>query len=396
MGWGDMGLLALKNALRARQKTFLCALAVCVGIASVYMICEISRNARDQITQQVEQSGLSGIMVFGKEEQGMMAVEEIRALPQSVPGLKAAMPLFSQYGSCRLRENKRNMLLWGVDEQFSSIFHVQVKYGRLPSQEDVRLCQKVAVIEDTMALEAYGRENVVGKEIWISTDQLTESYQIIGVIGSQKSGVSALIGENTLPAFVYVPYTTANLFSGVSSTNQLALAAQDEADADAVTAFALDQLSRKTDGASFKAENVSGYIDTFSSILQTVSLLITAIGGIGLLVGGIGVMNSMTAAVESRRKEIGIYLAIGAQKKDIIGSYLMEAVIVCLLGGLGGGLLGWGLLFAAGKLLGISVQFHWEYLLLAESAAGFCGILFGILPARKAAAMHPIDAIRRE
>ena len=302
MNWGDMGLLALKNALRSRQKTFFCALAVCVGIASVYMICEISRNARDQITQQVEQSGLSGIMVFGKEEQGMMAAEEIRALPQSVPGLKAAMPLFSQYGSCKLREEKRNMLLWGVDEQFSSIFHVQVKYGRLPSQEDVRLCQKVAVIEDTMALEAYGRENVVGKEIWISTDQLTESYQIIGVIASQKSGVSALIGENTLPAFVYVPYTTANLFSGVSSTNQLALAAQDEADAEAVTAFALDQLSRQTDGASFKAENVSGYIDTFSSILQTVSLLITAIGGIGLLVGGIGVMNSMTAAVGKPEK----------------------------------------------------------------------------------------------
>ena len=130
--------------------------------------------------------------------------------------------------------------------------------------------------------------------------------------------------------------------------------------------------------------------------MQTVSLLITAIGGIGLLVGGIGVMNSMTAAVESRRKEIGIYLAIGAQKKDIIGSYLMEAVIVCLLGGLAGGLLGWGLLFAGEKLLGIPVQFHWEYLLLAEGAAGFCGILFGILPARKAAAMHPIDAIRRE
>ena len=382
-----MGLLALKNALRSRQKTFFCALAVCVGIASVYMICEISRNARDQITQQVEQSGLSGIMVFGKEEQGVMAAEEIRALPQSVPGLKAAMPLFSQYGSCKLREEKRNMLLWGVDEQFSSIFHVQVKYGRLPSQEDVRLCRKVAVIEDTMALAAYGRENVAGKEIWISTDQLTESYQIIGVIASQKSGVSTLIGENTLPAFVYVPYTTANLFSGVSSTNQLALAAQDEADAEAVTAFALDQLSRQTNGASFKAENVSGYIDT---------LLITAIGGIGLLVGGIGVMNSMTAAVESRRKEIGIYLAIGAQKKDIIGSYLMEAVIVCLLGGLAGGMLGWGLLFAGEKLLGIPVQFHWGYLLLAEGAAGFCGILFGILPARKAAAMHPIDAIRRE
>ena len=165
-----------------------------------------------------------------------------------------------------------------------------------------------------------------------------------------------------------------------------------QADAEAVTAFALNQLSRQTNGASFKAENVSGYIDTFSSILQTVSLLITAIGGIGLLVGGIGVMNSMTAAVESRRKEIGIYLAIGAQKKDIIGSYLMEAVIVCLLGGLTGGLLGWGLLFAGEKLLGIPVQFHWGYLLLAEGAAGFCGILFGILPARKAA--EHFDKIR--
>ena len=127
MKWRDRWLLALKNAMRARQKTFFCALAVCVAIASIYLICEISRNAQDQISQQVEQSGLSGILVFGKSEEGELPLEQICALPQKIPGLRAAMPLFSQYGSCKLREERSNLLLWGVDEQFSAIFPVQVK-----------------------------------------------------------------------------------------------------------------------------------------------------------------------------------------------------------------------------------------------------------------------------
>ena len=135
-------------------------------------------------------------------------------------------------------------------------------------------------------------------------------------------------------------------------------------------------------------------MDTFSSILQMVSVLITLIGGISLLVGGIGVMNSMIAAVEGRRREIGIYMAIGARRRDIVGCYLLESILICLFGGIAGGIFGGGLLFLGAHALGVALEFHLRYLLLAESAALGCGLLFGILPAFRAANMSPIAAMR--
>ena len=397
MKWRDIGLLALKNTLRAKQKALLCSLAVCVGVASVYILCEISRNAQGKITEEIEKSGMGGIMVFADDsELSGMKVEEIRQLPKQVPQLAAAMPIFSQYGNYQLRNRKGSMMLWGVDEQFSQIFQVQLKHGRLPTRQDLRRCARVAVVEDTMAQKAYGRENVVGKSISIYLDNRREDYEIIGVIRSQKSGINNLIGGDKLPGFVYVPYTTANLYSQQKTTGQLAMTCAPKADTQAVTAMALDQLSRQKDGAKFRAENISGYVDTFSSILSTVSILMTLIGGISLVVGGIGVMNSMIASIESRKKEIGIYLAIGAQKRDIIGCYLLEGVLICLMGGIAGGVLGAGLLLGGSQVVGIPIQLHWQYLLLAEGAAVACGLVFGLLPARRAAAMSPISAIRSE
>ena len=397
MKWCDVAGLALKNALRGRNKTFLCALAVCVGIASVYIMCEISFNAQQQITDQIEKSGMGGIMVFAEGgDKAQLKADDIRALPESVPQLKAAMPIFSKYGTFKLRNQKGNMMLWGVDEQLAEIFNVQLLHGRLPSAEDVRECAKVAVVEETLALKAYQRENVVGKHITLTLDSMRESYEIIGVITSQKSGINALIGGDKLPTFVYVPYTTSNLYTGMQSTGQMALSCETGSDAEAATAFALQQLAHQNPDVKFSAENISGYVDTFSSILQTVSALVTLIGGISLLVGGIGVMNSMIAAIESRKKEIGIYLAIGAQKKDIIGCYLLEAVIICLMGGLAGGTIGSGLLYVGARLIDMPFQFHFEYLLLAEIAAALCGVLFGILPAYRASKMSPIAAIRSE
>ncbi len=393
MKWRDMGILAFKNALRSGYKTVLCILAVCVGIASVYLIGEICCNAEQQIANEIKKSGLGGVMVFAQEEEAALTIGQIRQLSKDVPQIEAAMPIFSEYGDFKLRNLSGNALVWGVDEQFQQIFHVQLLHGRLPSEQEVRQCAKVAVIEDTLAQKAYQRHNVVGKEIVLTLNGMPETYTIIGVITSQKSGVNALIGGDKLPAFAYIPYTTANLCTGKETTGQLALSYEEQADTQAITTFALGRLERQQ-GSEFSAENIGGYVDTFSSILQMVSVLITLIGGISLLVGGIGVMNSMIAAVEGRRREIGIYMAIGARRRDIVGCYLLESILICLFGGIAGGIFGGGLLFLGAHALGVALEFHLRYLLLAESAALGCGLLFGILPAFRAANMSPIAAMR--
>lgn len=393
----DIGALALKNVLRARWKTVLCALAVCVGAASAYLVGEISANARQKIVEEIEKSGLGGVMIFSDGKNGEAPrADQIRRLPEQHPQIKAAMPVFVDYGSYQLRGRRGSAAVWGIDQQFPDIFPVELKYGRLPGAEDVRQGARVAVVEDTLAQRVYHRENIVGKGITIYRDSIGETYEIIGVIRSQKGGLEGLMGGGKLPVFLYLPYTSDARYSPNRPAEQLALSCREGEDPEAVSAAAIRSLSRQNQGVKFSSENIGGYLENFSAILSAVSLLIAAVGGVSLIVGGVGVMNSMVAAIENRKKEIGIYLAIGARPRDIVRCYLLEAVILCLLGGLAGGMTGAGLLWAGGKALGVKLTFHLRYLLLAEAAAGGCGLLFGALPAKRAARLSPIEAIRSE
>lgn len=388
--------LAFKNAVRGKSKTFLCAVAVCVGVSSIYIMGAVSSNAKIQIDNAIEKAGMGGIMVFesGENAHGISA-DEIRQLPSVIDEISAAMPVFVEYGDYKLRNTRGNMVMWGIDEQFEDIFSVDVLYGRLPSQDDVRGHAKVAVVEDTMAQAAYGRVNIVGKKIMLSGDGPDTMHTIIGVITSQKSGVNAIIGGDKLPSFVYAPYTSVQSSSG-STTSQLAVACGAGVSPDDAIKKTIRRLEATQNGARFNAENISGYVDQFSSITAIVSLVLTLLGSITLFVGGIGVMNSMISAVDSRKKEIGIYLAIGAQKHDIVLCYLFEAVFICLAGGIVGAISGAIILKTVTSLVGITLELSLGFLAVTLLSACVCGMLFGILPAIKAAGMKPIAAIREE
>lgn len=388
--------LAFKNAVRGKSKTFLCAVAVCVGVSSIYIMGEVSSNAKIQINSAIEKAGMGGIMVYerGENTHGVTA-EKIRQLPSVIDEISAAMPIFVEYGDYKLRATSGNMVLWGIDEQFQDIFSVEVLYGRLPNQDDIRGRAKVAVVEDTMAQAAYGRTNIVGKQIRLTGDGPDTMHTIIGVITSQKTGVNAIIGGDKLPSFVYAPYTSVQT-SGNSTTSQLAVACGAGFSSEDAITKTIRHLEISQNGAKFSAENISGYVDQFSSITAIVSLVLTLLGSITLFVGGIGVMNSMISAVDSRKKEIGIYLAIGAQKHDIVLCYLFEAVFICLAGGIVGAISGAAILKGISSLVGINVELSFGFLAITLLSACACGILFGILPAIKAAGMKPIAAIREE
>ena len=159
----DIGTLALKNVLRARWKTILCALAIAVGVASTYLICEISANARQRILGEVEKSGLGGVMIFSEGKQkARLDVDQVRQLPQNLPQVKAAMPVVVEYGSYQLKGQKGSAAIWGIDQFFEDIFPVELKYGRLPNAQDLGQGSRVVVVEDTLAKQLYQRENIVG------------------------------------------------------------------------------------------------------------------------------------------------------------------------------------------------------------------------------------------
>ncbi len=172
------------------------------------------------------------------------------------------------------------------------------------------------------------------------SERVGKNYEIVGVIRSQTEALNAMIGTN-IGAFVYVPYTAVNESADESGIDQIAIRCKDDVEPSATARAAETYMSRTspTDGR-YVAENITGYLERVKGIVRLIKLLVTAIGGISLIVAGVGVMNGMLAGIEERRREIGIYLAVGAIPRDIIENVLLEAVFICVLGGCAGCMLG--------------------------------------------------------
>lgn len=392
----DMWALAWKNAVRGKWRTFLCALSIGVGVLAVYLIGQVSFGMKNQVENEIEKTGMRGVMVYASGESAKLTAEQIRSLSTDIPNVSAAIPIYSKYGSVHLRNEKEKAMIWGIDEQFPRVFGIELLHGRLPTKADVAAGLPVAVIEDSLAKKIYRRTNIVGKRLQLQVDGFKQNFEIIGVIVSQKEGITSMIGGDQIPTFVYVPHPSMELLGCGNTTEQLAFSCDESADKEAVSAMVIHKLQYLAQNSTFSSENIDGYIRKFKSLLNLITMGITAIGLITLFVGGIGVMNSMTSAVDRRKKEIGIYMAIGAGKREILCCYLYESILICAMGGAAGGALGVAILKAIEAMIGFHLGGGMVFLLITEALTVLCGILFGFLPARRAAVMSPIDAIRSE
>ena len=221
------------------------------------------------------------------------------------------------------------------------------------------------------------------------------SFSIVGVIRSQKTGIEGLVGAS-LPVFAYVPYTAIQQITGDGNLSKLVISCSGSANEYKMADTAAKLLSRMNGGIEISYENLSGYVDTFKQITHTVSIFVSAVAAISILVGGIGVMNSMVAAAEHRTEEIGIYLALGASRGDILRCFLWESVFICMIGGIVGCGLSWVCFFIAAKLTGLPINPSLKLLMYGLLVSGGCGVFFGILPAIRASRLNPIEAIRHE
>ena len=219
-----------------------------------------------------------------------------------------------------------------------------------------------------------------------------EKMKICAVIRSQSASISMLIGGQ-LPYLIYLPHTALDEMSGSITADKLMVAMKRE------NQEAIEQIQKKLNRqfeGSYQYENLNHYLDSFQVIMDAISLLISGIAGISVIVGGIGVMNSMVSAVETRTKEIGIYRALGAKKRTILQTFVLEAVLLCLTGGICGVMLSKGTIHLIEMFLGVKIQFQWSVVIASLGLSAICGVLFGMLPAMRAARLDPIKAIRSE
>jgi len=392
----DILRLALGNFLRGRIRSLLTTCSISIGVASVILILTLGDGSRAAISEQLDRIGLDGIMIYPKQiaiSQGIaLTGQDAYELAENIQGIDKSMPIMVRYGSYRIKNWQGNALVYGVDDTMRDVLKVDLLYGRMLNRIDVNAGKNVIVISSDFAEMVYRRKNIVGKSIRIYVGTNFEEYEIIGVVSSHKDGISQLLGD-TLPQFFYVPYTSLMRLVKEDTVDEVVILSDDES----VAAKAVSYLNRKYGNSnSFRFENINGIRDRIDNVIYLIAMFISAIAAIAIIVAGIGIMNTMMSQAIERKREIGIYLTLGATGRDIMLSFLAESAVLSAIGGILGIIVSVIPISVVSEITKIQFSLQLRHILIAEGISIFCGLLFGVSPAMRAASLNPIDAIRSE
>jgi putative ABC transport system permease protein len=403
--WWLTAMIALRALRRNKLRSSLTALGIIIGVASVVAMVAVGNGAQARIESQVSALGRNLLSVFaGSHRSGgvnsglgsasTITLADADAIAREVTDVVAVSPEVSTTAQAIANGRNWSTTVVGESPDYLKIRDWKLASGSMFTDREVRGAAKVAVMGSKTALELFGPLNPVGQTVRVKNIP----FVIIGLLASKGAGMG---GQNQDDRLI-VPYTTAmKRITGdkyLRSVNvQISGAQRMEAAQQQITSL-LRQRHRLGDGRDddFNIFNQKEIADTVGSISRVITLLLGAISGISLLVGGIGIMNIMLVSVTERTREIGIRIAIGAQPGDIRLQFLIEAITLSLLGGILGVLFGLG----ASKLVAVVAHFNAIVsagsIILAFGVSFVIGVFFGFYPARKAAALDPIDALRYE
>ncbi|HEX2832033.1 MAG TPA: ABC transporter permease [Thermoanaerobaculia bacterium] len=397
--------IAMQSIRKNKMRAALTMLGIIIGVAAVIVMVAVGSGARSRIRAQINNLGTNMIVITpgatqtGGVSQGAQAfpnlslddVEKIRRESQYV---NAVSPVIVSRTQVIGSQGNWRTLINGVDVDYQTIRDWDVASGDFFTTEDVDATRKVAVLGATVAENLFPGIDPVGQEVQIRN----VPFRVAGVLTKKGQTASGTDSDDV----VLVPHTTAKAaLSGRSFMPQILASTASEADI-APAQIELNALLREShrlsgnDPNDFTVRNQNELAEAAESSTRVMTLLLAAIASISLLVGGIGIMNIMLVSVTERTREIGIRLAIGARGSDVLTQFLVESIVMGVLGGL----IGLGLGFAGAKVLGSITGWQTAMsplvMLIAIGFSGAVGVFFGYYPARKAASLHPIQALRYE
>ncbi|HEX4133681.1 MAG TPA: ABC transporter permease [Bryobacteraceae bacterium] len=391
------------QALRQNPvRSLLTGLGMVIGTASVILVVTISLTSRNYIIEQIE--GVGSNMVYASYEVGTQSSSaevnadfikrsDVVAVRQQLAGsIVAATGIESNYDSTFINGKEERLLIIGSDEYYRIVRNLAVLSGRFLDSSDVELRQKVALMTEKLAKRLYGSVGAApGRSIKLHGLQFT----VIGVFKEKGNtfGQSELNSETLL-----IPITVQQYFIRVERIDPFYVQVRSADDVENVTNEVKQILeSRHRAGATYKVENLTGILDAAKKISRVLSLVLVLVSAIALVISGIGIMNIMLVTVTERTREIGVRMAVGASRHDILLQFLTEAILISLTGGTLG--------IVAGVAVPFSVQFFVDNLRIPISAwsvgiaftvSSLVGLIFGMLPASRASRLNPTEALRYE
>ncbi len=390
--------MAVKTLSANKLRSTLTVLGIVIGNASVVAMIGIGQGAQTFTQEKVESLGANLLYVFigeqeaeGGSEAPQLLLSDAEAIADQAPAVKVVSPMISSSLQLNYQSRNTKATVQGVTPGFLEARNMQVASGRFFGEDTQRQDAPVVVLGAELAQKLFARNNPVGQEIQIGN----LSFQVIGVL--QRKG--AFLGVNP-DADAHIPITTmANQLLGRRvpqgiSIDQMEISANDSTSIRAAAFQTTNILTRLHGKQDFSVIANKSVQDLLGQITGALSIMLAAIAGVSLLVGGIGIMNIMLVSVTERTKEIGLRKAIGAPEQAILIQFLIEAVILSIAGGIIGIGIGIGSTVLIGVFTPLKPAVPMSAILLATSVSGGIGLIFGVIPARLAAKLDPIIALR--
>jgi len=387
--------MSIYSIFAHKMRSILTMLGIIIGIASVVCVVALGTGSQEQILNSIKRIGTNTIEIFPGKGFGDMRSAQVKSLTKDDADflgkqsfLEYSTPNTSTSGTITYENISKTGSLRGGGANSLQVSGVEVETGRNFTQDDVDRSAPVAIIDANTKNEIFPNSDPIGKYILFNKYPL----QVIGVAADSDAFGSS---ENLR---IYVPYTTViNNITGDRYIHTITVKVRDDVDAQVAEEQLVKVLTQKHGTKDFFTRNSDTIKQTIESTTGTMKLLIASIAVISLIVGGIGVMNIMLVSVTERTKEIGIRMAIGARKGDILQQFLIEAIILCVLGGIIGLIFAYTFGFIFNYLnLGFVMKFSTLPALMSLFASSAIGIVFGYLPARSASNLNPIDALSQE
>jgi putative ABC transport system permease protein len=403
MLFGETIRVALSAIAVNKMRSFLTMLGIIIGIGAVITMVALGEGAQQQVQRQLASLGTNvltvrpGAEVFGRIDRGdsRMTARGAVAIREESTQIQAISPEMQRRQQVAYLNSNANLQILGVWPDYFPIQNHRITHGRYFSQSEEQGRRRVAVVGASVARRLGDRASgsLIGETIRIRGIP----FEVVGVVAEKGEQ-----GFSNPDETIYIPLSTAQFrVFGTDRVNAIYVQAStasgmDAAIAEIDRALRRDQRIRPGQPSNFNVRNQASLLETFQETTQTFGFLLAGIAAVSLLVGGIGIMNIMLVSVTERTREIGVRKALGARRRDILLQFLVEALVLCLAGGIIGVLAGYGGATAMQQLAGWNTAVAPNAVALAIGFAASVGIFFGMWPARKAAALPPIAALRYE
>ena len=398
MRFGEYIKIATGCITTNKLRTILTIMGIAIGICSVIAILSIGKAGQTALSDELDKLGLNGINIKANtsNHRDLLKVADAKKIREHIAEVEEVTSVFNGFGKVRRNNCTRNVYIWGIDPYFDKLYTIEIMHGRLINETDIRKARNVVIIDETLANRMFHRENAVGRELRLTSRNKIQTFTVVGIIKGSSEVWGDLFGDK-IPAFLYMPISTLQQIYETDSVDHISLKANHNQNADDVGVKVVSFLQRyRHNQDKYYAENMIYQKERFYKITNIFTLVIGAIGAISLIVGGFGIMNIMLVSVNERISEIGIRKALGAKNKDILMQFLLEAIILTMLGGIIG--------ISCGILFGWMMSYWWTLpfevpIMVSGLTLIFSiliGLTFGVYPASKAARLQPVEALRYE